>query len=65
MRFHPTRGAMTLGQSKGGLPPDNVCEEEDAALATMKQLIEDFHDNSKYGLVLNGCNLILWSALDS
>lgn len=47
MRFHPTRGAMTLGQSKGGLPPDSVCEEEDAALAAMKQLIEDFHDNEK------------------
>ncbi|GAQ83977.1 Atrazine chlorohydrolase/guanine deaminase [Klebsormidium nitens] len=54
MRFHPTRGAMTLGQSKGGLPPDNVCEEEDAALATMKQLIEDFHDNSKYSMLRMG-----------
>ena len=40
MRFHPTRGAMSLGKSKGGLPPDNCVEEEPAALEAMKVAIE-------------------------
>lgn len=47
MRFHPTRGAMSLGKSKGGLPPDSCCEEEDAALKEMKRLVETYHDNSR------------------
>ena len=47
IRFHPTRGAMSLGRSKGGLPPDTVCEEEPAVLADMQRLITEFHDNSK------------------
>lgn len=50
MRFHPTRGAMSLGRSKGGLPPDSCCETEKHALEEMKRLIEAYHDNSKCGL---------------
>ena len=52
MRFHPTRGAMTIGQSKGGLPPDEVCEEHDAVLKDMARLISEFHDNAKCVLPL-------------
>jgi 8-oxoguanine deaminase len=52
IRFHPTRGAMSLGESSGGLPPDSVCEEEPAVLLEMERLIEDFHDNSKYDIDL-------------
>ena len=48
MRFHPTRGAMSLGKSKGGLPPDNCVEEEPAALEAMKVAIEEFHDKQKW-----------------
>lgn len=47
IRFHPTRGAMSLGQSAGGLPPDSVCEEEPAILADMSRCILDFHDPSR------------------
>ena len=50
IRFHPTRGAMTLGQSKGGQPPDAVCEEEDAVLEDMARVIAEFHDNSRCAL---------------
>ena len=32
MRFHAARGAMSVGQSQGGLPPDSVVEREDAIL---------------------------------
>lgn len=53
IRFHPTRGAMSLGESKGGLPPDSCTEDETACLADMQRLIEEFHDNSKCGLILS------------
>jgi cytosine/adenosine deaminase-related metal-dependent hydrolase len=44
LRFHPCRGSMSLGESKGGLPPDGVVEDEDAILADTEQKIHDFHD---------------------
>lgn len=44
LRFHPCRGSMSLGESKGGLPPDNVVEDEDAILADTEEKIHDFHD---------------------
>lgn len=54
MRFHPTRGIMTLGRSKGGLPPDNVVEETDAALQDAKRLIEEYHDPARYSMLRVG-----------
>jgi 8-oxoguanine deaminase len=44
LRFHPCRGSMSLGESKGGLPPDNVVEEEDVILADTEDKIKRFHD---------------------
>ena len=44
IRFHPTRGAMSLGQSKGGLPPDAVVEDEAAIFADMERVVARFHD---------------------
>jgi cytosine/adenosine deaminase-related metal-dependent hydrolase len=44
VRFHPTRGSMSLGQSKGGLPPDNVVESEEHILDDCLRVIGDFHD---------------------
>jgi 8-oxoguanine deaminase len=46
-RFHVSRGSMSLGESKGGLPPDEVCEEEDDILDDSKRLIETYHDTSR------------------
>ena len=46
MRFVATRGSMSVGQSKGGLPPDRVVEQEDAILKDTQRLIETFHDAS-------------------
>jgi cytosine/adenosine deaminase-related metal-dependent hydrolase len=46
LRFHPTRGSMDVGQSSGGLPPDDVVENLDAILAETQQAIERFHDPS-------------------
>jgi cytosine/adenosine deaminase-related metal-dependent hydrolase len=44
VRFHPTRGSMSLGQSKGGLPPDHLVEDEDAVLEDSQRVIDQFHD---------------------
>ncbi len=50
IRFHATRGAMSLGESKGGLPPDTVVEEEDAILKDMQRVIETYHDPRPYAM---------------
>jgi cytosine/adenosine deaminase-related metal-dependent hydrolase len=44
LRFHPCRGSMSLGESKGGLPPDSVVEDEDAILAHTEEMISKFDD---------------------
>jgi len=44
LRFHPCRGSMSLGESKGGLPPDSVVEDEDSILADTESMIKRFHD---------------------
>jgi len=44
LRFHPTRGSMDLGQSKGGLPPDRVVEDRDEILAATQAAIDKHHD---------------------
>lgn len=44
LRLHASRGSMSLGESKGGLPPDSVVEEEDYILKDSQRLIEMYHD---------------------
>ena len=44
LRLHAARGSMSLGESKGGLPPDSVVEDEDSILRDSQQLIEKYHD---------------------
>ena len=46
IRFHASRGSMSLGESKGGLPPDDCVEEEDFILQDSQRLIEQYHDAS-------------------
>lgn len=50
MRFHAARGAMSVGQSKGGLPPDRVVEDEAAILKDTQRLIETYHDATPYAM---------------
>lgn len=54
MRFQPTRGSMSLGRSKGGLPPDHVVQEEDAILKDCQRVIEQHHDPNRYAMVRIG-----------
>jgi 8-oxoguanine deaminase len=51
IRFHAARGAMSVGVSKGGLPPDRVVEGEDAVLREMQRLIERWHDKRRFAML--------------
>jgi cytosine/adenosine deaminase-related metal-dependent hydrolase len=46
LRFHVSRGSMSLGESQGGLPPDELVEEEDDILADSARAVERYHDPS-------------------
>ncbi len=46
LRFHPCRGSMDLGRSRGGLPPDEVVEDRDEVLAATEAAIDRHHDPS-------------------
>ena len=51
MRFHASRGSMSVGQSQGGLPPDRVVEREDEILKDTQRLIETYHDAGRYAML--------------
>ncbi len=51
IRFHASRGSMSLGESKGGLPPDRVVEDEEAILKDTQRVIETFHNPERYAMV--------------
>jgi 8-oxoguanine deaminase len=50
MRFHAARGSMSVGQSRGGLPPDRVVEAEPAILKDTQRLIERWHRPERYAM---------------
>jgi cytosine/adenosine deaminase-related metal-dependent hydrolase len=51
IRFHATRGAMSLGESKGGLPPDSVVEDETDILHDTRRVIEQYHDAGRNAML--------------
>mgnify|MGYP001208376357 CR=1 FL=1 len=51
LRFYPTRGAMSIGVSKGGLPPDYLIEDEEAILSDMERVVNKFHQPHEGALV--------------
>jgi 8-oxoguanine deaminase len=59
IRFAVSRGSMSLGQSKGGLPPDDCVEDEAAILSDSVRVIERYHDpkpGSMLQMVLAPCS---------
>ncbi|MGB7251481.1 MAG: amidohydrolase family protein, partial [Phormidesmis sp.] len=50
LRFHASRGSMSVGESKGGLPPDTLVESEADILKDSQRLIEQYHDNSRHAM---------------
>ena len=55
VRFHPSRGSMSLGKSKGGLPPDSVVEDEDDILADCQRVVEQHHDPDPHSM----CRIVI------
>ena len=51
MRFHPTRGSMSLSEKDGGLPPDDVVSDDDAILAASEEAVHRHHDRSHGAMV--------------
>jgi cytosine/adenosine deaminase-related metal-dependent hydrolase len=59
VRFHACRGSMSLGESRGGLPPDDCVEDEPAILKDCVRAIETYHDRSRGAMtrvVLGPCS---------
>jgi len=54
LRFHPTRGAMSIGESAGGLPPDSLVEREADILTDAIRVIDAFHDAGEGAMVRVG-----------
>ncbi len=51
LRFHASRGSMSLGESRGGLPPDRVVEDENFILKDTQRAIETYHDSAPYAML--------------
>jgi len=51
LRFHPTRGSMSVSEDDGGLPPRSVCEDEDAILAASEAAVAAHHDPRRGAMV--------------
>ncbi|XGV96659.1 MAG: 8-oxoguanine deaminase [Leptolyngbya sp. BL-A-14] len=51
LRFHASRGSMSVGESQGGLPPDSVVEREADILKDSQRLIEQYHDNDRHAML--------------
>ncbi|AIO65373.1 8-oxoguanine deaminase [Burkholderia oklahomensis] len=51
MRFHASRGSMSVGRRDGGLPPDSVVEREPDILRDTQRVIEAYHDDGRYAML--------------
>ena len=54
IRLHATRGSMSIGQSKGGLPPDTLVENENAILRDCANVVDRFHQRAPGAMVQIG-----------
>ncbi|WP_033292562.1 amidohydrolase family protein [Amycolatopsis jejuensis] len=54
LRFHATRGSMSLSQKDGGLAPDSVVQTADEILADSERLVSKYHDRSAGAMVQIG-----------
>ncbi len=54
VRFHPTRGSMSRGTSDGGLPPDDVVQDEAAIVADCERVVAEYHDPRRFSMLRMG-----------
>lgn len=50
LRFHASRGSLSVGESQGGLPPDALVEKEPDILKDSQRLIEQYHDSDRHAM---------------
>jgi len=50
IRFHGSRGSMSLGEKDGGLPPDSVVQSEEEILSDSQRVIEKFHNSRPFAM---------------
>ena len=50
VRFHPTRGSMSLSKKDGGLPPDSVVQKDEEILVESERVIHQYHDGGRYAM---------------
>jgi cytosine/adenosine deaminase-related metal-dependent hydrolase len=50
IRFHGSRGSMSLGEKDGGLPPDSVVQTEEEILSDSQRVIEKFHNSRPFAM---------------
>lgn len=51
LRFHASRGSMSVGKSNGGLPPDSLVEKEPEILKDSQRLIEQYHNSDRLSML--------------
>jgi cytosine/adenosine deaminase-related metal-dependent hydrolase len=51
IRFHPSRGSMSLGESEGGLPPDTMIQKDEDILTDSERIIGKYHDPSEFSML--------------
>ena len=51
LRFTATRGSMSIGETKGGLPPDVLCEAEPSILRDCERVVDQFHDKKRHAML--------------
>ncbi len=56
IRLFLSRGSMDLGESDGGLPPDNLVEDRDSILASTERIVSRFHDGEMVHVVVAPCS---------
>jgi cytosine/adenosine deaminase-related metal-dependent hydrolase len=54
LRFHAMRGSMSIGESKGGLPPDYLVEDEDFVLKDCERVVQRYHDPRPFAMLRVG-----------
>jgi 8-oxoguanine deaminase len=50
-RLHASRGSMSIGRSRGGLPPDEAVEDESAILADSERVAGAYHDPARFAMI--------------
>jgi len=50
IRFHPTRGSMSLSKEDGGLPPKEVTQTEEEIMEEYRRVIDEYHDRDRFAM---------------